>query len=94
MMMEFKVEISRGSNEFIGVCFGLLALACYAGFILVNRMIRDEVHVDHGSDGMGMDEDGYPTSEEDERDPVVYLLEARQIGYLPEQIKEELGWGF
>ncbi len=45
MMMEFNLEISRNSAEFIGICLGLLALACYAGFILLNRLIADDVHV-------------------------------------------------
>ena len=29
------------------------------------------------------DEEGFPT---------VYIVEARQIGYLPDNIKEEIGW--
>lgn len=45
MMMEFKLDISLGSREFIGVCYGLAALASYAGFILINRLIREEIHV-------------------------------------------------
>lgn len=45
MMMEFRINISRGSQEFIGVCYGLAALASYAGFILMNRLIRQEIHV-------------------------------------------------
>ncbi len=45
MMMEFKIDIRSGSNEFIGICYGLLALASYTGFILVNRMIKSEIHV-------------------------------------------------
>lgn len=45
MMMEFKIDINSGSREFIGICYGLLALASYAGFILVNRIIRPEIHV-------------------------------------------------
>ena len=45
MMMEFNIDISSGSREFIGICCGLLSLASYAGFILVNRMIKSEVHV-------------------------------------------------
>jgi drug/metabolite transporter (DMT)-like permease len=45
MMMEFNLEVSRNSAEFIGICWGLLALVCYAGFILLNRLIADAVHV-------------------------------------------------
>lgn len=45
LMMEFKIDISSGSGEFIGFCFGLLALASYAGFILVNRVINPRIHV-------------------------------------------------
>lgn len=45
MMMEFEININRGSQEFVGLCYGLLALASYAGFILVNRIIRPEIHV-------------------------------------------------
>ena len=45
MMMEFKIDISSGSQEFIGVCYGFLALASYAGFILVNRVISPKIHV-------------------------------------------------
>ena len=45
MMMEFHLDITRESREFIGICYGLAALASYAGFILVNRLIRKEIHV-------------------------------------------------
>lgn len=45
MMMEFKIDISSGSREFIGICYGFLALASYAGFILVNRVISPQIHV-------------------------------------------------
>ena len=45
MMMEFKIDISRGSQEFIGICYGFLALASYAGFIIVNRVISVQIHV-------------------------------------------------
>jgi len=45
MMMEFRVELSRQSGEFIGLCLGSLSMFCYAGFILVNRMISPQVHV-------------------------------------------------
>lgn len=45
MMMEFQISIGKGSKEFIGVCYGLAALCCYAGFILINRMIGPQIHV-------------------------------------------------
>ncbi len=45
MMMEFRIEFSRQSDDFIGICFGILASLSYAGFILVNRLIGDDVHV-------------------------------------------------
>lgn len=45
MMMEFKIDISSESQEFVGICYGLLALASYAGFILVNRIISPRIHV-------------------------------------------------
>lgn len=45
MMMEFTIDVSKESRDFIGMCFGLLALICYAGFILVNRTIKKDVHV-------------------------------------------------
>ncbi len=45
MMMEFQINLTQGSREFIGVCYGIAALASYAGFILINRLIKPEVHV-------------------------------------------------
>ena len=45
MMIEFNIEINRESREFIGICYGLLAMASYAGFILVNRVINPQIHV-------------------------------------------------
>jgi drug/metabolite transporter (DMT)-like permease len=45
LMMEFKVDISSGSREIIGIFYGFLALASYAGFILVNRVISPQIHV-------------------------------------------------
>ena len=49
MMMEFNSGFSiknLGNNrEFIGICLGFLAMICYAGFILINRLIREEIHV-------------------------------------------------
>ncbi|MGL1930848.1 MAG: DMT family transporter [Desulfotalea sp.] len=45
MMMEFKIDISGESRNFIGLAFATMALASYTGFILVNRMIKSDVHV-------------------------------------------------
>jgi drug/metabolite transporter (DMT)-like permease len=45
MVMEFRLTISAGDTGFLGVSLGFAAMACYAGFIVVNRMISDEVHV-------------------------------------------------
>ena len=45
MMMEFSLEVNWESREFIGMCFGFSALLSYGGFILVNRMIRQDEHV-------------------------------------------------
>ena len=45
MMMEFTLDLSTQSRDFIGICFGSLAFLSYAGFILVNRVICDDVHV-------------------------------------------------
>jgi len=44
-MMEFKIDISSGSREFIGICYSLLALVSYTAFILINRIIKAEIHV-------------------------------------------------
>ncbi|MDP3479418.1 MAG: DMT family transporter [Desulfoprunum sp.] len=45
MMMEFKIDFSTGSNHFAGICLALVAMLCYAGFILINRVIKGHVHV-------------------------------------------------
>jgi drug/metabolite transporter (DMT)-like permease len=45
LMMEFKIDISSGSREITGIFYGFLALASYAGFILVNRVISPKTHV-------------------------------------------------
>lgn len=45
MMMEFRVEFSGGSSESTGIFFGLLSLFAYAGFMLVNRVIAENIHV-------------------------------------------------
>lgn len=43
MMMEFNLERSGSGREFIGLCYGLTAMWCYTGFILVNRRIKPEI---------------------------------------------------
>ena len=45
MMMEFKLDLTPGSRQAIGIVFGLLSLISYAAFILVNRTIPAAVHV-------------------------------------------------
>ena len=45
MMMEFRIDFSSGSNHFAGICLAFIAMFCYAGFILINRMIQAHVHV-------------------------------------------------
>lgn len=45
MMMEFHIDLESGSNNAIGIGFGLLALVAYGGFILVNRIIPTQIHV-------------------------------------------------
>ena len=47
MMMELDLSINdlKNNKEFIGICLGFLAMICYAGFILINRLIREEIHV-------------------------------------------------
>lgn len=45
MMMEFRIDFSGGGNHLAGICLALVAMVCYAGFILINRMIKEHVHV-------------------------------------------------
>ena len=45
MMMEFKLDLSSGTNHVLGLGFSTLGLACYAAFILINRTIDSRVHV-------------------------------------------------
>lgn len=45
MMLEFNLEFSLNSKEFVGICLGLLAMIAYAGFILINRVVREDIHV-------------------------------------------------
>jgi drug/metabolite transporter (DMT)-like permease len=44
-MMEFRLDFAQGSSHAEGLGFALVAMLCYAGFILVNRRIRPEVPV-------------------------------------------------
>jgi drug/metabolite transporter (DMT)-like permease len=45
MMMEFRVDLSFGSNQTIGIGYALLGLFCYTSFILINRIVDSTVHV-------------------------------------------------
>ncbi len=45
MMMEFKLDLSSGTNHALGLGFSALGLACYSAFILINRIIDSRVHV-------------------------------------------------
>lgn len=45
MMMEFKIDFSSGSNHLLGLIFATCGLVCYAAFILINRSIRQDIHV-------------------------------------------------
>jgi len=45
MMMEFRIDFSSGSSHFAGICLAALASCCYAAFILINRTIKEHVHV-------------------------------------------------
>lgn len=44
-MMEFKIDFSSGENHLLGLGFAVLGLFCYAGFILINRIIHNDIHV-------------------------------------------------
>lgn len=45
MMMEWRIEFLQSSSEAIGIGFGLLGTVGYAGFILINRVISENIHV-------------------------------------------------
>lgn len=45
MMLEFNISFTGDSNYLIGMGYALLGLCCYTGFIIVNRMISERVHV-------------------------------------------------
>lgn len=44
-------------------------------------------------DAREVDDDGEPAEAGDEAVPVVYLVEGRQIGYLPGFVADSIGWG-
>ncbi len=44
MMMEFQIDLTGNRREFIGICYGLASLASYTGFIVINRLIKPEIH--------------------------------------------------
>lgn len=44
-MVEFQLNFQTGSNHAAGLGFAALAMGCYAGFILVNRLIQAKVPV-------------------------------------------------
>ncbi|MFT5697526.1 MAG: drug/metabolite transporter (DMT)-like permease [Desulforhopalus sp.] len=45
MMLEFKLGFGTASNDILGMVYALLGLACYTGFIIINRIIDVNVHV-------------------------------------------------
>ncbi|MEH6561067.1 MAG: EamA family transporter [Marinobacter sp.] len=45
MIMEFNFNLSGRKEESIGLFYALLAMLCYAAFILTNRLIHERVHV-------------------------------------------------
>ena len=45
MMLEFKLGFGKESNDILGMTYALLGLLCYAGFILINRIIDEKIHV-------------------------------------------------
>lgn len=45
MMMEFRVDVHGDREHLLGIGCGLIAMCAYAAFILINRVIRTEIHV-------------------------------------------------
>ncbi|TKB05884.1 DMT family transporter [Desulforhopalus sp. IMCC35007] len=45
MMLEFNISFAGDSNYLIGMGYALLGLCCYSGFIIINRMINEDIHV-------------------------------------------------
>ena len=45
MMMEFNLSLAGRAEEALGLLYGMCAMACYAAFMLTNRLIEERVHV-------------------------------------------------
>jgi drug/metabolite transporter (DMT)-like permease len=45
MMMEFRIDLTDSSHHLQGLGLGMLSMFCYAGFILINRVIDQNIHV-------------------------------------------------
>ena len=43
MMLEFKLDLEGDGKKAIGLAYGIIAMFCYSGFILVNRKITAHV---------------------------------------------------
>ena len=44
MMLEFKLDFAGNTQRIIGLGLALLAMLCYSGFILMNRIIKTSVY--------------------------------------------------
>ncbi len=44
MILEFKIDFSGNQQRIVGLGLALLAMLCYCGFMLVNRMIKSSVY--------------------------------------------------
>ena len=45
MMMEFNIDFATSDGQLIGLGFGLLSMFCYTGFIIINRITSDDIHI-------------------------------------------------
>ncbi len=45
MMMEFNLSLAGRADEALGLFYGFCAMACYAAFMLTNRLIEERIHV-------------------------------------------------
>ena len=45
MMLEFQLGFGKEKNDILGMTYALLGLCCYSGFILINRIIDETIHV-------------------------------------------------
>ncbi len=45
MMMEFTIDIQGGRDHLLGIGCGLVSMFAYAAFILLNRIVRTDIHV-------------------------------------------------